>query len=133
MIVKCYNVPCTSRTLWREYNHHLIMFRFVQWCHEPNSFGDDDTNKLPRKQIIGGCHITNNCQYPFFICVYYHLLIYYCTLHRLTFVKEVQQQANIRPNVQMARIHRTIWLCINCSLLLVGWHMAKYLCLRKIV
>ena len=44
------------------------MFRFVQWCHEPNSFGDDDTNKLPRKQIIGGCHITNNCQY-FYMCL----------------------------------------------------------------
>ena len=80
------------------------MFHFVQWCHESNSFGDDDTDKLPRKQIIGDCHITNNCQYY----VYYHLSIYCFTLHRLTFVKEVQQQAAISPNVQIARVHRTI-------------------------
>ena len=29
------------------------MFHFVQWCRESNPFGDDDTDKLPRKQIIG--------------------------------------------------------------------------------
>ena len=132
MIVKCYNVPYTLLTLRREYNLHLIVFHFVQWCHVSNSFGDDDTDKLPRKQIIGGCHSTNKC-WCIFIYVYFCLSIYYFTLHRLTFVKEVQQQAAISPNVQMARIHGTIWLCINCSLLLVGWQMAKYLYLRKIV
>ena len=77
MIVKCYNVPYTLLTLRREYNLHLIVFHFVQWCHVSNSFGDDDTDKLPRKQIIGGCHSTNKCRC---ICLFLFInLLFYFT------------------------------------------------------
>ena len=80
MIVKCYNVPYTLLTLRREYNLLLIVFHFVQWCHVSNSFGDDDTDKLPRKRIIGGCHSTNKCLY-IFIIINQSIILLYIDLH----------------------------------------------------
>ena len=59
------------------------MFHFVQWCHESNSFGDDDTDKLPRKQIkvIAISLTTVNTIIFLFIVIYQSIVLLYIDLH----------------------------------------------------